>query len=204
MINNTAEQLPVVEEFGSLQGEGFHTGEAVWFIRLGGCDTGCPWCDTAYAREVGSAQMMSVSDIVSHAVQSGIGRVVITGGEPSMHSLEALTEALHKEGVAILLETSGTHTLRGSFDWICLSPKKVKAPQADVFARADELKIVVAADDDLLWAEECAAKVRMECRLFLQPEWGARTKALPMIVEYIKRNPRWRLSLQTHKYINIR
>ena len=198
------EMLPVVEQFRSLQGEGYHTGMAVWFIRLGGCDTGCPWCDTDYARDISAARMTAVEELARRAKESETGRAVITGGEPSMHTLEALTSALHRCGMEIFVETAGTHPLRGEFDWVCLSPKSVRGPLPEVYALADELKMVIACEEDFARAEECAAKVRSGCRLFLQPEWNSRVRMLPAITEYIACHPSWRLSLQTHKYIDIR
>lgn len=203
MNKGVSELLPVVEEFCSLQGEGFHTGVAVWFIRLGGCDTGCPWCDTDYARRASNARMTTVGELARRAKESGTGRVVVTGGEPSMHDLGALTSALHGCGMEVFLETAGTHPLRGEFDWICLSPKSVREPLPEAYALAHELKVVIACEEDFARAEECAAKTADGCRLCLQPEWSVRERMLPVITEYILRHPSWRLSLQTHKYMNI-
>lgn len=196
-------RVPLVESFYSLQGEGCHTGTAAYFIRLCGCDTGCPWCDSEYARDPDNSLPTTIDEIVGRAVVAEAETIVITGGEPTMHDLQPLTEALHRHGMKIFLETAGTHTLRGEFDWICLSPKQIKHPTDEAFERADELKVVISDSDDLRWAEECAAKVRPECKLFLQPEWNGRAEAMPVIIEYIKRHPKWRLSLQTHKYIDI-
>lgn len=201
--NGRGDMLPLVEEFYSLQGEGFHTGTAACFVRLGGCDTGCPWCDSAYARDLANSRPTSVGDIVQAAAGTGAATVVVTGGEPLMHDLGALTDALHGAGMRVHLETSGTHPLSGVFDWVCLSPKRMKHPTAEAFGRADELKVVAGCADDLRWAEECAAKVKAGCRLFLQPEWGRAAEAVAMIVDYVKRHPEWRMSLQTHKYIDI-
>lgn len=196
-------RYPVAEEFCTLQGEGFHTGMAAVFIRLGGCDNGCPWCDTAAAQTTRDCRWLTAGEIAAAAAETGVSRAVVTGGEPSMWNLEALTEALHDAGMRVFLETSGTHPLSGELDWICLSPKSFAPPLEGAFAEADELKVVIAEEKEFGYAEECAAKVSGECRLSLQPEWNTRASAIPMIVEYIKKHPRWRLSLQMHKLINI-
>jgi organic radical activating enzyme len=188
--------ITVAEEFYSLQGEGRHTGMAAYFVRLAGCDVGCPWCDSREAW--GGGRPVDEAAVAARAAASGARAAVVTGGEPLMQNLDKLTAALHAHGLAAHLETSGTHPLSGNFDWICLSPKRHRPP---LFFDADELKIVVATRDDLAWAEECAARAAEGCRLYLQPEWGS--SAVPVIVEYILQNPRWRLSLQTHKYLNI-
>jgi organic radical activating enzyme len=198
------ELLPLVEEFYTLQGEGFHTGRAAWFIRLGGCDVGCSWCD---ARETWNPRVyppVPTAEIVRRAsVDNPAHAVVVTGGEPLIYPLDALCGGLHEAGIEIFLETSGSHPFSGEWDWVCLSTKRRQPPLDEAWERADELKVIVEGADDLLWAEECAARVRPETRLFLQPEWSRRESAMPLIVEHIKQNPRWRSSLQSHKYMRI-
>jgi organic radical activating enzyme len=199
-----SEKLPLVEEFYTLQGEGFHTGRAAWFLRLGGCDVGCAWCD---AKETWNPRVhppVPVDEIVRRVATDNPSRaVVVTGGEPLMYPLDALCGELHAAGIEIFLETSGSHPFSGSFDWVCLSPKRRQPPLDEAWARADELKVIVESEDDFVWAEQCAARVRGAARLFLQPEWSRREEMMPLIVEYIKRNPRWRVSLQSHKYMRI-
>ena len=194
---------PVMEHFYTLQGEGFHTGKAAYFIRLGGCDVGCVWCDVKDSWDAAAHPLMTTEEIV-HIAAAHEGRIaVITGGEPAMHDLTALCDALHSEGFKTHIETSGAHPLTGSLDWVTLSPKKFKAPLEEYMDRADELKIVVFNKSDFEWAEQHAAKVGPGCKLYLQPEWGKRDIITPLIIDYIKQNPEWQLSLQTHKYINI-
>jgi organic radical activating enzyme len=196
--------LPLVEEFYTLQGEGRHTGRAAWFVRLGGCDVGCSWCD---AKETWNPRIhppVAVEEIVRRATADNPARaVVVTGGEPLIYPLGALCEGLHAAGVEIFLETSGSHPFSGRFDWVCLSPKRRLPPLDGAWQRADELKVIVEGEEDIRWAEECAARVRPDTVLYLQPEWSRRDAVMPLIVEHIKRNPRWRSSLQTHKYMRI-
>lgn len=195
--------LPLAEDFYTLQGEGFHTGRAAYFIRLGGCDVGCSWCD---AKETWNPRLyppVHAADIAARAARFPARAVVVTGGEPLMYPLGHLCRQLHSCGLEIFLETSGSHPFSGSFDWVCLSPKRKQPPLEGAWWRADELKVIVEGEDDLRWAEECAAKVSDECMLFLQPEWSRRDAVTPLIVEYIKDNPRWRISLQSHKYMRI-
>jgi len=192
-----------MEHFYTLQGEGVHTGRAAYFIRLGGCDVGCVWCDVKESWDAAAHPVMTNVELAQTA-GSYEGRIaVITGGEPAMHNLEGLCEALHATGFRVHIETSGAHPLSGSLDWVTLSPKKFKAPLDESLAAAHELKVVVYHKSDLEWAEQHAAKVNAECRLFLQPEWSKRDAMTPLIIDYIKEHPRWQLSLQTHKYINI-
>lgn len=194
--------IAVHEEFYSLQGEGRHTGMAAYFVRLAGCDVGCPWCDSADAWSGGTP--MDEVEVAARAKASGARMAIITGGEPLMQNLDALTAELHRCGLAVHLETSGTHPLSGGFDWICLSPKRHRPPiffDDLAVSVVSELKVVVGCGEDLEWAEECAARVGSDCLLYLQPEWNA--QATQLVVDYILRNPRWRLSLQTHKYIGI-
>ena len=195
--------LPLVEQFHSLQGEGYHTGKAAYFIRLGGCDIGCHWCDTKLSWNPDLFPPVAAEKIVEEAGRSGVKDIVITGGEPLMYNLSLLTSLLKERGFTIYLETSGAHPLRGVFDWICLSPKRDRPPLRAICGKADELKVIVETAEDLGWAEENAKKVGERCHLFLQPEWSRRREILPVIIEYIKRHPVWRISLQTHKYIGI-
>ncbi len=194
---------PVMEAFYSLQGEGAHTGRAAYFIRLGGCDVGCVWCDVKDSWDASKHPLISVTEIVQKA-SSFPGRLaVITGGEPLMHNLDALTTALKIAGFSVNIETSGSSPLSGQLDWICLSPKKFKSPLMEVIEKANELKVVVFNKSDFEWAEKYAALVPSTCKLFLQPEWDRRNEMTPQIVDYIQQNPQWQLSLQTHKYIGV-
>jgi len=205
--------IPVMESFYTLQGEGFHQGRAAYFIRLGGCDVGCVWCDVKESWDGSVHPMYSVLQIVQEAryqVEKQIRDhnhdphiVVITGGEPLMHQLDELTDELHRAGFHTHIETSGSHPLSGHWDWICLSPKKFKAPLPEIVPLAHELKVVIFNKSDFKWAEEYAAQVSPSCKLYLQPEWDKASQVTPMIIEYIKQNPRWELSLQIHKYINV-
>ena len=193
-----------MEHFYTLQGEGFHQGKAAYFVRLGGCDVGCVWCDVKESWDKDAHPLMQISDII-HSIKKATnqGIVVITGGEPLMHDLDELTSALQKEGFLTHIETSGAHPLSGNFDWVCLSPKKFKAPLEQVIKSANELKIVVFNKSDFEWAEFYASQVPSHCKLYLQPEWDKSALVTPMIIEYIKANPKWELSLQLHKYINV-
>lgn len=196
-------QLPVMEAFYTLQGEGAHQGRAAYFIRLGGCDVGCVWCDVKDSWDVTKHPMVSIEEIVAKA-SSHPGRLaVVTGGEPLMHQLDALTDALHAAGFETNIETSGSSSLSGNWDWICLSPKKFKAPLDEVIVKAHELKVVVFNKHDFEWAEKYAALVNPSCKLYLQPEWDKAAEMTPLILAYIQANPQWRLSLQVHKYLNI-
>jgi 7-carboxy-7-deazaguanine synthase len=192
-----------MEQFLTLQGEGFHTGRAAYFIRLGGCDVGCVWCDVKESWDEAAHPKIAVATLAATAKESGAGIAVITGGEPTLHHLAALCSALHDNNIRVHLETSGTGTVTGDIDWITLSPKKFKAPLPENFESADELKIIVYNNSDFDWAEQHAAVVSTTCMLYLQPEWSKAAKITPAIIEYIKENPKWRLSLQSHKYINI-
>ena len=192
-----------MEAFYTLQGEGAHAGKAAYFIRLGGCDVGCVWCDVKDSWDAEKHPRQSVASIVATAATFPARLAVITGGEPLMHNLYALTTALHEAGFTINIETSGSSPLSGNLDWICLSPKKFKAPLDEVAPLAHELKVVVFNKSDFGWAEQYAAMVSPSCQLFLQPEWDKRNEMTPLIVEYIQKNPKWQLSLQTHKYIGV-
>jgi 7-carboxy-7-deazaguanine synthase len=200
---DAADALPVMEHFYTLQGEGAHTGRAAYFIRLAGCDVGCVWCDVKESWDAGRHPLRSVAELTGLVAATPAPIAVITGGEPLLHRLDALTRALRAAGRRTHLETSGAHPLSGDWDWICLSPKKFKAPRPDVLPLADELKVVVYHPSDIDWAERHAAGVRPECRLYLQPEWDRAERVLPGILAHVQANPRWQLSLQTHKYLRI-
>ena len=195
--------LPVMEQFYTLQGEGYHQGKAAYFVRLGGCGVGCHWCDVKESWDANAHPLIPIADIVAAAAVHPSSIVVVTGGEPLMHHLDELCAALHRIGKRVHLETSGAYPLSGAWDWVCLSPKKFKAALPDVIAVADELKVVVYHPSDLAWAEQYAALVPDRCMTFLQPEWSRAAQMLPLIIDYVKQNPRWRVGLQTHKYMDI-
>lgn len=194
---------PVMEAFATVQGEGAHVGSPSWFIRLGGCDVGCVWCDVKESWDPDAHPKQTVEAIVSAAVESGRKMVVVTGGEPAMHNLTPLTAGLRAAGLQTHIETSGAHPLTGDWDWVTLSPKKFKACRSEAYAMAHELKVIVFHRSDLEWAEEHAEKVNADCALFLQPEWDKRDDATFWILSWIATRPGWRISLQTHKYIGI-
>ncbi len=194
---------PVMEHFYTLQGEGVYTGNAAYFVRLGGCDVGCVWCDVKESWDASAHPVMTVAQIAGMAAAHEGRIAVVTGGEPAMYDLGPLCEGLHEAGLRVHVETSGSHPLRGRLDWVTLSPKKFKAPLPESMKMADELKVVVFNKSDFKWAEEHAQMVSGKCRLFLQPEWGKRDIMTPLIIDYIKEHPEWQLSLQTHKYLNI-
>ncbi|HVX51945.1 MAG TPA: 7-carboxy-7-deazaguanine synthase QueE [Chitinophagaceae bacterium] len=195
--------LPVMESFYTLQGEGFHQGRAAYFVRLGGCDVGCFWCDVKESWDASKHPQRTVDDIVKEIKQTPAEIAVITGGEPLLHNLAVLTAALQMAGLKTHIETSGSTQLTGHWDWICLSPKKFKPPLAEVLPFVNELKVVIYNKADFEWAEKYAASVSPECRLYLQPEWSKAPAIMPLIIDYIKSNPAWELSLQIHKYINV-
>ena len=195
--------LPVMEAFYTLQGEGYFQGTAAYFIRLGGCDVGCVWCDVKESWDANAHPLLPIDELVTEAKKFPSRLVVITGGEPLLHDLTALTQALHAAGFQTNIETSGSSPLSGEWDWICLSPKKFKAPLADILQKANELKVVVFNNSDLKWAEKYAALVSSSCKLYLQPEWDKASGVTPMIIDYIKEHPQWGLSLQIHKYIHV-
>lgn len=194
--------LPLMEEFYTIQGEGYHKGTAAYFIRLGGCDVGCHWCDVKESWNAELHAPVMVDALVDHAATYS-KTIVITGGEPLMWTMDPLTSRLKERGLMVHIETSGAYELTGTWDWICLSPKKLKLPTPSVYEKANELKVVIYNRDDFRFAEEQAAKVNKECMLFLQPEWSKRDKMIPEIVDYVMANPQWKVSLQTHKYLNI-
>jgi organic radical activating enzyme len=200
---NTALILPLMEDFYTIQGEGFYQGHAAYFIRLGGCDVGCVWCDVKDSWDASKHPMVSIEEITSRAKKSNTEIVVITGGEPVMYDLTSLTSSLKDKGLKTHIETSGVYPLTGSWDWVCFSPKKFKSPHQSFYDLANELKVVVYNQSDLAWAEGYAGKMNSGCQLFLQPEWSKEKEMLPLIIDYVKNNPRWKVSLQIHKYMNI-
>jgi organic radical activating enzyme len=195
--------LPLMEEFYTIQGEGFNTGKAAYFIRLGGCDVGCHWCDVKESWDADLHPLTPSDDIVKNAIQYPGKAVVITGGEPLLYNLDYLTKKLKENNILTFIETSGAYPLSGHWDWICLSPKKFKAPTPSIAQFANELKIIVFNKSDFAWAEEHALLVGQNCKLYLQPEWSKANEMLPLIIDYVKNNPKWEISLQTHKYLNI-
>ena len=194
--------LPLMEEFYTIQGEGYHTGKAAYFIRVGGCDVGCHWCDVKESWNAELHPPTLANTIVEHAKKYS-DTVVITGGEPLMWSMDYLTKKLQQHGIKTHIETSGAYSFSGSWNWFCLSPKKRKLPLEEVYKEADELKIIIFNKSDFKFAEEQAAKVGSNCELFLQPEWSKKEKMTELIVDYVMKNPKWKISLQTHKYLNI-
>lgn len=201
--SHTTSALPVMEAFYTLQGEGFHQGKAAYFIRLAGCDVGCVWCDVKESWDKDLYPLQSLEEIVSKAKENPARLAVITGGEPTLYNLDELTAELQAEGFATNIETSGSSPLSGKWDWICLSPKKFKPPLPEILLKANELKIIVFNKSDFDWAEKYAALVSPTCKLYLQPEWDKASIVTPFIIDYIKENPQWQLSLQIHKYINV-
>ena len=200
-LNNLS--LPVMEDFYTIQGEGFHQGKAAYFIRLGGCDVGCVWCDVKESWDESTFEKVTIESLTLSVQKTPARVVVITGGEPLMHNLDALTQELQQAGLKTHIETSGAHPLSGTWDWICLSPKKFKAPLPGVLPLANELKVIVFNKSDFSWAEQYASLVHPSCKLYLQPEWDKQHEITPLVINYIKDNPRWELSLQIHKYINV-
>ena len=199
---NKGEMLPLMEEFYTIQGEGFHSGKAAYFIRIGGCDVGCHWCDVKESWNADLHPPTLTNNIIENA-EKYANTVVVTGGEPSMWNLDFITESLKKVNIKTHIETSGAYNLTGKWDWICLSPKKTKLPLTGIYPKANELKIIVVSKNDFKFAEEQASKVSNTCELFLQPEWSKREVMIPLIVDFVMKNPQWKISLQTHKYLNI-
>ncbi len=195
--------LPLMEHFYTVQGEGANAGKAAYFIRLGGCDVGCVWCDVKESWEASAHPLVSVAEMTDLVKASGAEAVVVTGGEPLMYNLDKLASSLKSEGLEVWLETSGAYPVSGNWDWIVFSPKKFKAPDPDIFQKAHELKVVVYNKSDFDWAEKFADSVNPSCKLYMQPEWSREKEMSQLIVDYVKKHPRWRISLQTHKYLNI-
>lgn len=192
-----------MEAFYTLQGEGSHSGRAAYFIRLGGCDVGCVWCDVKDSWDADAHPKVSLAKIIGDAAENPARLAVITGGEPLMYNLDELTAGLKSKGFETNIETSGAHPLSGQWDWICFSPKKFKEPLPEIYKKAHELKIIVFNKSDFKFAEKFAELVNPECKLYLQTEWDKQKEMLPLIVDYIKANPKWRISVQTHKHLNI-
>lgn len=195
--------LPLMEDFYTIQGEGSFQGQAAYFIRLGGCDVGCVWCDVKESWDASAHPLISVAEIAQRVKASGTRIAVITGGEPLMYDLTELTRSLNEAGIRTHLETSGVYSLSGTWDWICFSPKKFKTPNSSILNKADELKVIVYHASDFNWAEDFARRVNKSCELFLQPEWSKEKEMIPLIIDYVKKNPQWKISLQIHKYMNI-
>jgi 7-carboxy-7-deazaguanine synthase len=192
-----------MEHFYTLQGEGFHQGKAAYFIRLAGCDVGCVWCDVKESWDETKHPQLDIDELIAGIKNTPAKLIVITGGEPLLHNLTYLTSALKAKGLQVNIETSGSSPITGGFDWICVSPKKFKAPLPEILALANELKVVVFNKTDFTWAEKNAAMVSPHCKLYLQPEWDKAAIVTPMMIDYIKAHPQWQLSLQVHKYINV-
>ena len=197
------QKLPLVEEFYTIQGEGYHTGKAAYFIRIGGCDVGCSWCDTKFSWNPALHPVVPVDQVISNVIKIPAASVVVTGGEPLMVNLDYLTAELKSRGIETFLETSGAYPLTGRWDWICLSPKPQAPPLQEHFSHAHELKVIIASREDLSWAEANGSRVGGGCKLYLQPEWSRRETMLPLIIEYVKQHPQWMVSLQSHKYMRI-
>lgn len=196
-------RFPMMESFYTIQGEGAFTGAPSYFIRLGGCDVGCVWCDVKESWDAHAHQAKSIQELLSLVNQAEANRVVVTGGEPCMYDLNELTNRFREDNLKLHLETSGVYEITGEWDWVCFSPKKFKKPKDSVYAKADELKVVVFHPSDLEWAQKHAEKVGDHCKLYLQPEWDRRDQVLPIILNHVRENPEWNISLQTHKYIGV-
>ena len=201
--NKSGLELPLVEEFYSIQGEGYHTGRAAYFIRLGGCDVGCSWCDSRFAWDPELHPLVKTEVLVKRVLSSGADSVVVTGGEPLMWNLDILCDGLKRNNICTFIETSGAYPVSGDWDWICLSPKKNIPPTAKICRMADELKVIIQERNDLRWAEKYRKLVRKKCHLFLQPEWSRFDTIIPEIVGYVGKHTEWRISLQVHKYMHI-
>jgi organic radical activating enzyme len=199
---NKGEMLPLMEEFYTIQGEGFHKGTAAYFIRVGGCDVGCHWCDVKESWNAETHPPTAITTIINNASKYS-DTIVITGGEPLTWDMNPITKGLKAKNLKIHIETSGAYPLTGIWDWICLSPKKNKLPEGEIYDKAHELKVIVFNRHDFIFAEEQAAKTNKECILYLQPEWSVCDKMIPLIVDYVMKNPKWKVSLQMHKYLNI-
>jgi organic radical activating enzyme len=196
-------ELPVVEEFYSIQGEGFHTGKAAYFIRLGGCDIGCEYCDTKFSWNPDITPSVSINDILGRARTVPCMDLIVTGGEPLLYNLDPLCNLFKQHNYTTYIETSGSHPKSGIWDWFCLSPKQQKPPLQEAYQKANELKVIIQKPDDFAWAEHTASKVHEGCLLYLQPEWSIFDKIIPEIVQYILKNPTWQISLQSHKFMHI-
>ena len=200
---DTAKHIPVMEHFYTIQGEGFYAGNAAYFIRLAGCDVGCVWCDIKESWTVSENQLMLIDDLVAEVLKYSGRLVVITGGEPLMYDLTFLTKKLKENGFQINIETSGAYPISGELDWVCVSPKKFKAPLIEVVAKANELKCIIFNKSDFAFAEQNRTLISKTCQLYLQTEWSKQEQMLPLMIDYTKQHPKWKISLQTHKYLNI-
>ncbi|HMM12301.1 MAG TPA: 7-carboxy-7-deazaguanine synthase QueE [Bacteroidales bacterium] len=196
-------KLPLMEEFYTIQGEGHNMGQAAYFIRIGGCDVGCHWCDTKASWNASVFPPVSADEIAGRAALHPAKTVVVTGGEPSLYPLDYFTSCLHALGIRTMVETSGAHPLSGQWDWICLSPKKFSPPRPEIYQLAHELKVVIQQEADIEWAERNAALLHSACLLYLQPEWSVSEKIMPWLTDYVMQHPKWRISLQSHKYMRI-
>jgi organic radical activating enzyme len=203
LYDENGKLLPLVEEFYTIQGEGYHTGKAAYFIRLGGCDVGCSWCDSRFAWNPDLHPLIDCDVIINNAVNSGTDSVVVTGGEPLMWNLDYLCSCLKERNISTFIETSGAYPLSGKWDWVCLSPKENMPPLDEICNRADELKVIIEEKKDFVWAEKYMSLVNSKCMLYLQPEWSRFEKIIPEIVKYVKSNPCWNISLQVHKFMHI-
>lgn len=203
MSENASVLYPVMEHFYTLQGEGKYTGNAAYFIRLGGCDVGCVWCDVKESWDADVHPKMSVSELIDTIATFPVKQIVITGGEPAMYDLNPLVNSLKENGYYVAIETSGAHPLQGQVDWYTFSPKKFKEPVEEAYSKASELKVVIYHKSDFDWALDHAQKVHSDCLLYIQPEWSKQERLLPDIIAFVKEHPNWKLSLQTHKYLNI-
>lgn len=196
-------KLPLIDEFYTLQGEGFHFGKAAYFIRIGGCDIGCHWCDTKYSWRADKDKLIDVNTLVKNVKSTKADTIVVTGGEPLTYELDYLTKKMNNANIQTFIETSGAYKLTGKWNWICLSPKKNAPPTEEIIPLSNELKVIIFDQSDFQWAEKYAALVNVNCRLYLQPEWSRRNALTPLIVEYIKNDPKWNISIQAHKFMKI-
>ena len=200
---NSSKELPIMEYFYTIQGEGFYSGRAAFFIRTAGCDVGCVWCDVKESWDADKHPLQSINFLIDEVQKSGTELVVITGGEPAMYDLTTITNKIKALNIEVAIETSGCYNLIGDIDWYCFSPKKFKSPVEEAYLKASELKVVISHPSDFEWAEDHATKINHSCKLYLQPEWSKQERFLPEIIEYVKKHPKWRISLQTHKFMNI-
>jgi organic radical activating enzyme len=200
---NSSKELPIMEYFYTIQGEGFYSGRAAFFIRTAGCDVGCVWCDVKESWDADKHPLQSIDFLIDEVQKSGTELVVITGGEPAMYDLTTIINKIKALDIEVAIETSGCYNLIGDLDWYCFSPKKFKSPVEEAYLKASELKVVISHPSDFEWAECHATKINHSCKLYLQPEWSKQERFLPEIIEYVKKHPKWRISLQTHKFMNI-
>lgn len=196
-------KLPLIDEFYTVQGEGFHFGKAAYFIRIGGCDIGCNWCDTKYSWRADKDKLADIEGVVENVINTQAKTIVVTGGEPLTYNLNPLCKSMKDNNIETFIETSGAYKLTGEWDWICLSPKKNAPPTDEIIPLANELKVIITEDSDFDWAEKYAGLVNADCHLFLQPEWSKKHILTPKVVEYVKQNPKWRISVQAHKFMKV-